>query len=75
MNILPTFWTPFVLILATCLVLAWREDVIHGPQLRGKDRQWTPRYAFCLSYAARIILLGALCAFMQGVAWIVEVVA
>jgi len=71
MTALPTFWIPFVLISVFCIVIALREDMVHGPQLRGHEEQWTPRYRFCIEYAGRIIIVGGLCAVMQAVLWIV----
>ncbi len=69
---LPTFWVPFAMILSLCIFIAWREDYLHGPQRREKRDQWTPRYALCLTYAGRMVLLAGVCALMQFFAWVFE---
>lgn len=68
-TVLPNFWVPFVMILSLCIFLAWREDYLHGPQRRGQRDGWTPRYALCLEYAGRIVILAGFCGLMQFFAW------
>lgn len=69
---LPPFWVPFLLMLATCLLLAWLQDVIHGPQRRGEPDQWTPTYLLCINYAACLVFLAAACALIELVLWALE---
>lgn len=71
-DMIPSFWIPFGMMLAICVFLAWREDLVHGAHYRGREEDWTPLYLFCLNYAGRLIILAGLCALMQLTAWAME---
>jgi hypothetical protein len=66
---LPPFWIPFLLVLSACILLAWLQDVIHGPQRRGHPDQWTKTYTLCIHYAAWLVFLAAACALIELVLW------
>jgi hypothetical protein len=58
--------------LAVCILLAWLQDIIHGPQWRARPDQWTPIYALCINYAACLVFLAAACALIKFVFWTME---